>query len=433
MKRLTAAILVCTLIGTAAPAAEYTVSSNFTAYASESYTDVTDNDIKYRVYSDHAEILYYEDNSITTSEIPSQINGVPVTVINAFAFASLDELISVTIPASITEINAWAFDDCTSLTQINTAKENPSYCSVGGILFTKDMKTLVKYPAGLSGTEYTIPEEVKVIGDSSFHTNVNLKNVVIPDSVDTIQEYAFCNALKLEKINIPDSVKTIGTSAFEHCISLTEARLPESLEIIEKYTFSSCQSLRNISLPDSVTEIRAAAFRSCYSLKNVIIPKNINIIKDAAFWDCTELDNITFLNPDCGIGEYSNNVISNGYEEVFIEGKYTLDGYYNGIISGYIGSTAEEYAEVINCKFRAIDNIGDVNLDGAVDSSDASLVLAEYAASATGSSSVIDDTARLNADVNFDETADALDASKILSYYAYTATGGTNPIEDFLA
>ena len=428
IKKLTSSIIACTLIGVSAPAAEYAVPFSLTAHASE-YTKVTENNIEYNVYSDHAEIMYYTDESVTEVVIPSEFNGVPVTVINAYTFQECAALLSVTVPASITEINSWAFDDCTGLTQINVAKQNPYYCSVGGILFNKDKDIIVKYPSGMEGTAYTIPAGVKTIGDSAFFHNMYLKNIIIPNGVEMIQEYAFGGALELEEIDIPNSVKSIGESAFQHNIKLAEAKLPDTLEVIEGYTFSCCELLRSIRIPSSVTAVMSAAFMECNSLKNVIIPENVSVIEDGAFWCCAEIDNITILDPECAIGVYHQE-----YPEVICNEYDSSNGgmQYYGTISGYSGSTAEEYAEAIGCGFIAIDHIGDVNLDGAVDALDASLVLMEYAASATGKPSVIDSEAKFNADVNSDGTADALDASEILGYYAYKATGGKGSILEFI-
>ncbi len=68
--------------------------------------------------------------------------------------------------------------------------------------------------------------------------------------------------------------------------------------------------------------------------------------------------------------------------------------------------------------------LGDVNEDGSIDASDASKVLAEYAATATGKSSSLSENQKKAADVNADKAVDAVDASKILAYYASAATGG---------
>ena len=67
--------------------------------------------------------------------------------------------------------------------------------------------------------------------------------------------------------------------------------------------------------------------------------------------------------------------------------------------------------------------LGDVNEDGSVDSSDASLVLAEYAKIQTGGAGEFTETQHKAADVNNDGVVDSSDASKILAYYAMISTG----------
>ncbi len=70
------------------------------------------------------------------------------------------------------------------------------------------------------------------------------------------------------------------------------------------------------------------------------------------------------------------------------------------------------------------NSLGDINSDGAVDSSDASAVLVEYAAMSIGGATTLTEMQKKAADVNSDGAADASDASKILEFYAYCSTGG---------
>ncbi len=77
--------------------------------------------------------------------------------------------------------------------------------------------------------------------------------------------------------------------------------------------------------------------------------------------------------------------------------------------------------------------LGDADESGAVDSSDASKVLAEYAVKATGGDYSFTEAQFAAADVNADATVDSSDASSILAFYAFKATGGEGTMEDFLA
>lgn len=65
---------------------------------------------------------------------------------------------------------------------------------------------------------------------------------------------------------------------------------------------------------------------------------------------------------------------------------------------------------------------GDIDGDNVIDSADASLVLAEYAALSTSSPSGFDDRKKWAADIDGDGKIDSTDASYILAFYAYFAT-----------
>jgi len=70
--------------------------------------------------------------------------------------------------------------------------------------------------------------------------------------------------------------------------------------------------------------------------------------------------------------------------------------------------------------------LGDVDENGTIDASDASLVLAQYASSQTGNPEILTDIQKLAADVDKNNVIDASDASMILAYYSSVQTGG-NP------
>ena len=101
------------------------------------------------------------------------------------------------------------------------------------------------------------------------------------------------------------------------------------------------------------------------------------------------------------------------------------------VIKGYFSSTAKHYAITYERDFLSIGTytIGDVNEDGMIDSSDASMILAEYALIQIGSESSLTEAQRIAADVNRDYSVDSTDASKILAYYAKVSTGQDATLE----
>jgi hypothetical protein len=70
---------------------------------------------------------------------------VDVTRIACGAFHNCKNLAALLVPGGVTEIGRVhdAFKDCESLREISVAEDNPSYAAQDGVLFSKDMKTLI--------------------------------------------------------------------------------------------------------------------------------------------------------------------------------------------------------------------------------------------------------------------------------------------------
>ena len=126
---------------------------------------------------------------------------------------------SVEISEGITSICSYAFSGCSELENINVSPENAAYTSIEGIVFSKDKKSLVVYPAGKSGA-YTVPDGVTSIVGSAFCSCSGLTSVDIPDGVTSIGENAFNSCSGLTSVDIPDGVTSIGYRAFGGCYNL---------------------------------------------------------------------------------------------------------------------------------------------------------------------------------------------------------------------
>lgn len=238
-------------------------------------------------------IKKYNGNDAVVN-IPSEINGTPVTTIGNAAFRD-SSVTSVTIPASVTEIGSNAFAGCTNLTSVtyggdwsnltiqsgNPAVEDAAKDAANEQLF--DFKFILNNTAvvviSYKGTaaDVTIPSRYKgkpvtVIDPVAFYNNSAVTSVTIPDSVTSISDEAFGFCSQLTNISIPNSVTYIGFSAFNSCTSLKSITLPSSLSTIQSYAFYNCGNLKTIRIPVSVTSIGNCAFDVCPSLMTVTYP-----------------------------------------------------------------------------------------------------------------------------------------------------------------
>lgn len=67
---------------------------------------------------------YAPGASATSFTIPTEVNGKPVTSIFRMAFQNNANLTSVTVPAAVTDFQAYAFDNCTNLKKISIAADS---------------------------------------------------------------------------------------------------------------------------------------------------------------------------------------------------------------------------------------------------------------------------------------------------------------------
>ena len=112
-------------------------------------------------------------------------------------------------------------------------------------------------------------KKVTNIGAWAFYNCYSLTSITIPDSVTSIGDRAFSDCTELTSITIPDSVTSIGDCAFYYCCSLTSIVIPSSVTNIGDNTFIGCTKLTSITIPDSVTSIGSNAFAYCNSLDRV--------------------------------------------------------------------------------------------------------------------------------------------------------------------
>lgn len=191
-------------------------SIGYAAFVGCNYMTAITVDPQNAFYSSANGVLFNK-NQTTLIDYPGGKAGsytIPnsVTVITNVAFATCAKVTSVYIPSSVTNIQPFTFQSCPKLTALTVDALNPTYSSLGGVLFDKNQTLLLQFPTGLTGS-YSIPNSVASIAPGAFIMCGNLTGVTIPNSVTQIGDMGFygCNFFS---VTIPGSVTNLGTEAF---------------------------------------------------------------------------------------------------------------------------------------------------------------------------------------------------------------------------
>ena len=223
--------------------------------------------IKYKADGEGLIVTGVPDNvTLPEIEIPDEYDGRPVTGIADFAAVNLENVTKITIGKNVSEIGLWALENNKKLTAIEVDEENGCFCDVDGVLYSKDMKTLLFYPmargavdltddAGnmIKSISYEIPEGVEAVRTKAFYKCSDIRSLTLPTTLKTIEEKAFFRC-GITEIILPEGLDAIGKDAFAYT-GLKAIDIPSSVKTIGEYAFYNCTSLLEINVNSSEEEL----------------------------------------------------------------------------------------------------------------------------------------------------------------------------------
>ncbi len=245
------------------------------------------------------------------------------------SFLTNKYLREVYFPASF-----YVFDiNNTSWRSIIIDEDNPWYTSVDGVVYSKDMSKLVKYPANKENAYYEIPDSVSCIGHNAFFGQKYLKELTVRKHITDLEAGAFQQFLSLETA-VFESGSSITTNCFfGGCVNLKSVTLPESLVHVVDNSFYNTL-IESITLPQSVLEIGREAFANATSLKEVIVPDGLKTIGYRAFSGCSRLK---YLKLPESVTTIHAGAFEGNHTDV------TLVGKKGGIIQKYANENGEAF------------------------------------------------------------------------------------------
>lgn len=209
--------------------------------------------------------------------------GNTTQLIGAYAFAGCSQLQKFNISDNIKFIDHHAFENCSSLAQINLQH-------VQGLCHD-----VFKNCSSLKNVSF--PKDAIQLSSNVFQNCRSLENVELSG---TLYDSSFSGCTNLKKAIIHTAL-FIDDNAFYNCKNLTEIILPKkftvyySTPLIGKKAFYNCIKLKNITFPDDLDSIDTQCFYNCQSLQSITFPKDTYTLEKECFANCNNLKSITFL------------------------------------------------------------------------------------------------------------------------------------------
>lgn len=256
----------------------------------------------------------------------------PVVAVDAFTFVSDEYVKYIYIGDSVEYIDEQAFVYCKQLRAVYVDENNPYYTDVDGVLYTKDMKTMLLYPicrctqivyddiektGDVRNIGLDIKETITASGADNDAVYLDFKNQASDDIsrelFDEMLERGVMapyigtyyiireqteNSITVEKawscdevFSIPEGVERIAKNCFYKCDRLQRIDIPSTVKEIGDMAFFKCYGISLVTLPEGLTSIGSDAFSYCQNMKRAIfIPESVKEIGHHCFYQCTGLE-----------------------------------------------------------------------------------------------------------------------------------------------
>ena len=267
--------------------------------------------------------MFYRLNQLTKIQLPASIKKIDkfaltgctaltecaipenVTSIGDYAFASCEELTTMTFPSALEEIGAHVFEGCSALTTLSefpqtltdigenafyktavtafsVSEENEDYAAFDGVLYNKELTSLIAYPTGSTSTTVQFPAEIADIEANAFAYARNLKSIVLPEGLTNIGESAFAYS-GLTHITSLASGLSIKEQAFTGCADLVSVNFKGAVSGIDNKAFFGANKLAVVHFAGTgIPEFGASVFTAFRTQLSIYVPAEvITRFKDA--------------------------------------------------------------------------------------------------------------------------------------------------------
>lgn len=244
---------------------EFKISDNSTAYS------VFDGCL----YNKSLTELLIVPRTKTTVAFPETLR---VVAAGAFFKSNVNE---VTLPASVTTIEAAAFAEATALESLTvpfiggSASENCYMLYIfGGSIFASENED--------GETEYRV--------SNSGAAPASLKKLTVTGAITSVPDFAFAYLDSVSELNLTGEITSIGMYGF-YGTGLTEVVIPSTVKKVGDYAYANMADLESVTVPGSVGDgLGIAVFYSDQSLKTIRFEEGVTVIPELTCYPYSSTD-----------------------------------------------------------------------------------------------------------------------------------------------
>lgn len=221
-------------------------------------------------------------------------------------------IVEINISKNVANIDKNNPFDSHRVVAINVDADNPYYCSKDGVLYTKDMSTLVAYPRAKEDDTLILPDSVSKVMDHAFgilnSDDLKLRNIYIPAGLTNLSAFKFLECIEgftiaadnpmycdVDGVIFSKDMKTLVL--YPPAKQTVWYKVPNGVEVIGSCAFVECNRLITLELPDGLKKIESIAIQYCSALCNLVIPETVTSLGNHALLQNTSNDayNIYFM------------------------------------------------------------------------------------------------------------------------------------------
>lgn len=274
------------------------------------YKEVGDGTYELVKFSNPGDIKDITIDYVVDNETGKKDKTKPISVIDEYAFNCDEILNSISFGKDIKSIDGKSIYSCWWVQNVWIDDENPYYCDLDGVIYTKDLTEVVFYPndhdkylRAQTGYDNLLDDDGKPMEelwgvteryDEAFlkEYNEKVRTYVIPSTVTKIGQLAFAYS-NITDLYIPEGVKTMESMAvFKNTVLLNVFSYKTDKEITD-VTYKAIDSMSEVynSLPEGLEYIGSDCFYYTRGLSYLYIPSSVKFIGHHAFWDAVYKEN----------------------------------------------------------------------------------------------------------------------------------------------